>query len=358
MKDSVKKKLQMLLLVALTAFGLWFALKDDMQSVLNNIKSLSFGWLCIISIIGILYYVLQGYVLYEATLKYQSDAKKKDGVVSAYIAAFFNGITPLGGGQVALTYSLMKRGLSFSHAVSVLWCDFFMYQSVVIVLSFLIIVSTLSQSFQQFGAYTWLILLGFLINSFVIVMLWTMSHFPKLYQRLSQFAVELLYRIKIVKHREKTLGKWNESLHIFTNEIQALKENRPFIVKAAILNTFRMLLYYAIPYVVAVALGMPLNLDVFMHMIVLSCYIHMLNALTPLPGDTGWTEAVFILLFCSIVDRSDAASIMILWRFATYYLQIFIGGIVFLIEKPKLDEVQKMASKTAVIKKMPDEIVE
>ncbi|MEF9962627.1 MAG: lysylphosphatidylglycerol synthase domain-containing protein, partial [Erysipelotrichaceae bacterium] len=79
--------------------------------------------------------------------------------------------------------------------------------------------------------------------------------------------------------------------------------------------------------------GIKLNLMDFMNIILMSCFIQMLNALTPLPGDTGWTESAFILIFCTLFSRVEASSIMILWRFVTYYLNLLIGGITFLTIK-------------------------
>ena len=58
-----------------------------------------------------------------------------------------------------------------------------------------------------------------------------------------------------------------------------------------------MTIFYAIPYVAALALQVPLSLSDLINVLLMSACIHMLNALTPLPGDTGWTESAFILIF-------------------------------------------------------------
>ena len=58
MNQSLKKRIfNVVLLIALTAFALWFALKDDYQDVLNNLKHLPLRWLFLILALGILYYI-------------------------------------------------------------------------------------------------------------------------------------------------------------------------------------------------------------------------------------------------------------------------------------------------------------
>ena len=104
---------QMILLIGLISFAFWFALKDDYQEVLHNLKSVSLVWIGIIFLFGILYYLLQGYMLYTITKPYKKDVTFKDGCYNAYIAAFFNGVTPLGGGQVAQTYAFRKLAISY-----------------------------------------------------------------------------------------------------------------------------------------------------------------------------------------------------------------------------------------------------
>ena len=76
-----------------------------------------------------------------------------------------------------------------------------------------------------------------------------------------------------------------------------------------------------------------ISLSDLINVLLMSACIHMLNALTPLPGDTGWTESAFILIFAVLFGRTEASSVMILWRVATYHIQLIAGGIIFLYVK-------------------------
>lgn len=336
MKRNVKKNIfHVVLLLTLTAFALWFALKDDYREVLHNITHVSWLWLLIIAGLGILYYLIQGIIIYMIAKPYKKDLKIWDGIHNAYIAAFFNGVTPLGGGQVAQTYAFRKLGFEYSDIASILWKDFLLFQSTVLVYVTVLIVSRLQFALQEFHAYFLFVLVGFLINSSVIVFLWTMSKFPKFYLKVSNFVVAVLCKLHIVKNKAYTLEKWQGQVMYFNEEIKKLKQEKKLIVKALILNFIRMTIFYVLPYVVALALHIPMAPMAFINVILMSSFIHMLNALTPLPGDTGWTESAFIILFAVMFGRVEASSVMILWRMATYHINLLIGGSIFMYVKSK-----------------------
>lgn len=336
MGNSWKKTLaQAALLLSLIAFAFWFALKDDYEQVLYHLTSVSIPWLLWIMFCGILYYILQGYMLYTITKPYKKDITFKDGCYNAYIAAFFNGVTPLGGGQVSQTYAFRKLAISYQDIASILWKEFFLYQSVVVGFACLLIFTHFTYAIDTFSGYFLLIIAGLLINASVILILWTMSHFPKLYTKLSSMIVSLAYKLHIIKKKEETLEKWNVQVHYFSEEIKKLKQDKLLIKKGVFINLLRQIIYYSIPYFVGIGLGLPLTISDIITVQLLSCFIHMLNALTPLPGDSGWTESAFILIFGVLFGKIYASSIMILWRTATYYLNIVIGGILFLIFKSK-----------------------
>ena len=154
MQTTWKKRiLQILLLLSLTAFACWFALKDDCAEVLYNIFHISWYWIVLIAVLGTAYYLLQGIVLYRIAKPYKTDIRIWDGIHNAYIAAFFNGVTPLGGGQVAQTYAFRKLDMQYSDIASVLWKDFFLYQSTVLFYVSILLLTRFSYAMEHFQIY-------------------------------------------------------------------------------------------------------------------------------------------------------------------------------------------------------------
>lgn len=284
---------------------------------------------------GIIYYAIQGAILAYVARKYKPDIRLRDGIENAYVAAFFNGVTPLGGGQVAQSYVFRKMGIDFGNIASILWTDFFMFQIVVICYAALLILFNLQFALETLSGYFIFVLIGLAINSFVIVALWLMSKFPKLFIKLTKGIVYLLHKIHIVKNEEVTFKKWKLNLDYFSQQIVKMKNDKSLFLVGIPLNIIRMTIFYAIPFFIALAFGFQFDFIDFMHVLAISSFIHMLNALTPLPGDTGFTETMFILIFAVMFGESYAPAIMIIWRLATYYIHIIIGGAVFLTFKIK-----------------------
>lgn len=336
MKISLwKTLLQIILLIALISFAFWFALKENFHDIIKLLLNASIPYLIVLILMGIAYYFIQGYLLYYIAKRYAPNIRVIDGIENAYVAAFFNGVTPLGGGQVAQTYAFHKLNLNFTDIASILWKDFFLYQSVVVVFAGLLVLTNLPYTFHTFPTFSWLILLGLAINGSVIFFLLTMSMFPKLYAKITSWIILFLNKIHIVKNKDLTIKKLDAQVHYFTKEINALRSDKALIIKATILYLIRQIIYYSIPFIAGLCLRIPLTMEDYFITILLACCIHMLNALTPLPGDTGWTETAFIILFAIVFQRVNASAIMILWRTSTYYISILIGGLVFLHIKLK-----------------------
>lgn len=322
-----KNVLNALLLIALITFALWFALHDDYQQVIENIKAIPIWLVFIVCGLGIIYYLLQGYVISQCAKIYKKDIRVIDGIQNAYVAAFFNGVTPVGGGQVAQSFALKQIGMKIPDIASTLWMDFFMFQIVVIIYAALMLLFNLEFVFGNIMLYFPFIVAGWLINSAVIVALWLMTKFPNFFIKLTTKIINLLHKIRIVKEPEETAKKWKLSLEYFHSEIIKLKTRKKLLVKGILCNIIRMTIFYSIPYVIALGYNMPFDAIDVLHIVAISSFVHMLNALTPLPGDTGFTETMFILMY-AVVFHDYAKPIMIIWRLATYYINIIIGACV------------------------------
>lgn len=320
----------MLLLVGLTVFALWFSLHKDVGEVLHLLKRVNVVFLFIALGMGITYYMLSAYNLKRLAIQYKKDYSLKEAFVCTFSGAFFNGITPVGGGQVAQAYLFHNQGLKVRESASILWMDFIIYQCAVILFVSCLWGLRFLYFYQAFGPMILLAVLGFLINAFVIVMLYTMMKFPKVYAFISKHVIVFLHRIRLIKNLELTSAKWQEQLAMFTQHITTLKQNKKLVVQILLVQILRMIIFYSIPFVVGMALHQPLHINQLLDIMVMSSFIQMLNALTPLPGDTGFTESCFIIIFSFMFPWNMASAVMLLWRVSTYHLILFIGGALFI----------------------------
>lgn len=324
-----KNVLNVVLIIALTAFALWFALKDDKDAVLDLLRNIKTSSLILVILFGLSYNMMFAILITRITRSYKKDYSFFKGIQVAFIGTFFNGVTPVGSGQIAQTYALHKQGFKTSESASILWLEFFIFQ--ITMTSLIFIVFVVSLFFPIDIKFRILALVGYLINCSVVFILWTVKRFPRIYNKLSNWAVKVLFKFRIIKDMDETHQKWDNIVSSFTKKSAHLFDDKKLFFECVCLNIVRMFIYYTIPVVAAIALGIHVDAYLFLFIFIISGYIHMLNALTPLPGDAGFTETMFILLFTSVFASStEASSVMLLWRLASFYVSILIGGIMFL----------------------------
>ncbi|OCN05957.1 hypothetical protein A4S06_06970 [Erysipelotrichaceae bacterium MTC7] len=330
-----------LLIFGLTAFGLWFALKDHYKEVLNLLSNLSIVAIALIFLYGLSYNFIIGWIYKVIGKTYKKDYRYREGLSVAFVGAFFSGITPsASGGQFAQAYVLKNQDLKMSSALSLLWIDFIIYQSVMVAYTTVLMVLRFSYYYTEQSSFFILVLIGYVINSAVIVFLYTMAKFPKAYEHLSGFVVRILARFHIIKNPDQTIEKWNISLGQFTKEIQEIKHRKKMVIKCIGLNVLRLTLLYTLPLLIAYVMKIDVSFSMVFDVITMSAFVMIANAFLPVPGASGGTEAAFILIFSTMFTTIQANSIMILWRFATYHLIMLVGGVTFIFLKRKYDKLK------------------
>ncbi len=336
MKNSLKSYLlNFLLIFALTGFGLWFALKDNMQAVLDTIASIELPFIVLILMGGIIYGICAGIVLTMMAKRYNKNYTFFKGIANAFIGLFFSGITPSAtGGQFAQAYIFKKQGISYKDSASILWADFIVYQTVMMLYVTILFLLKFKYFLGLIGPWFLAIIVGYLINACVIAVLWTMALLPKVYVKLSRIAVNILVKIKIVKDKEKTLNLWSAQVEGFTTEIQKLKNDKSLIIKTSFVSIIRMTVHFGLPFLIICVMGYQSGLTHFVDCLSLSSFVLMANAFIPVPGASGGTEVIFTQLFKTIIpDPSKASGVMILWRFSTFHVLVIVGAVLFIFLK-------------------------
>lgn len=327
-----KRKLirNIIFMLILMCLGLWFALHKDFDKTIEALCTMHIGWGIVVVCMGFLYYGLSGLHIQLITKRYRSDYRLKEGIVCAYSCALFNGITPLGCGQVAQAYVLKKQGISTKDSLSILWMDFIVFQSVVLCYVLFLLICSLAYFYELHSHWFLFVLAGFAVNSFVIVLLWTMSHMPRLYARVSTLVISLGASLHIFKEPRKIKLAWESALSLFQEQIKAMGRDKRWIRKLIFIQLLRMTIYYMMPFFAVLSLGISMSLEQLLDVMAMAAFVHMLNALTPLPGDSGWSEGAFVMMFSTMFSWNTASAMMVIWRFASFHVILLAGMLLFL----------------------------
>ena len=322
------------LIFGFTTVMLWIMLKDNFNEISSILLQADMKWIVVVFVITLLYQVIIGVILVVLTRLSKPDFKIREGILNAVIASFFHGVTPsASGGQFAQVYVFKKHGVPVSESAGILWMDFILYQSTMVVLVLVLLILRFSYFYHHFSNLFAIVLVGFVVNSLVILGLWAIAKFPRFYTWLTTKGIEIGFKLRIVKDKEKAVSNLNLQLERFANETDHLQSHRPMIIKCVLLNILRLFLYYIIPYFCALALDIQVPFSMIIDIIALSAFVSMINAFIPIPGASGGTEAAFVLMFSNLFGNILATSCMILWRFVSYYFVMLLGGIVFVLFK-------------------------
>ncbi|NLC96463.1 MAG: flippase-like domain-containing protein [Erysipelotrichaceae bacterium] len=341
MKEKIKKlfssyAFNILSVFLFTALVLWLTLKDSFDDVVSVLRGLNPIWIIIIVLISILIQCVIGYGLTTLTKLSNPQYELSQGILNSFIGSFFCGVTPSSsGGQFAQVYIFKKQGVDFSDAASILWMEFIIYQATMVFIGLLLIILKFSYFTGPLKPILPLVLLGFAINSSIILGLWALGRFPKAYTFVSTKGINIAHKLRIVKDKEKTLESLDIQLKRFDRETKRLSEHKIVILKVVGVNIVRLILYYSLPFICAVSLNINVNLSMLVDVIALASFVSTINAFIPIPGSSGGTEITYVFMFSKLFGSIGARSTMIIWRVATFYIVMILGGLLFIYAKQK-----------------------
>ncbi|WP_304755134.1 lysylphosphatidylglycerol synthase transmembrane domain-containing protein [Ileibacterium valens] len=336
MKLNKKYLFNIVLILALTFVAMYFDLKDDYKLAMQALERMNTFNMILVLSWGLLFTMVWGISYQILGAKYKKNYSLLEGINVAFIGNFFAGITPSStGGQIGQIYVLKKQGISYSDGASLLWADFIIYQTTMMIYVTILFALRFTH-YVNLSAWFWIVFAGYLMNVVVIVILYTIAIFPVFYLRLIDKLLNVVSRFKFFKKREAALVKTKDTITRFTKEIKHLSQDRVLIVKCMLVNIVRLSLHFSLPYFVARGIGIDVHLNQFVDVMALSSFVTMANSFIPLPGASGGTEVVFSLLFRGMFGALTGA-VLLLWRISSYYIPMIAGALIFIVFKNRQD---------------------
>ncbi len=325
-------KRNFIIILILTLLVLYLALKDNFQEKVKYLFSFDIKWLLIAFSLILLYWFLKGLVLYFCSKKVYDKYSVKQGILLMVTTQFFHAITPFSsGGQPWQIYKLKKDGLSLGQSSNVIIQDFIAYQIALVLLGAIAIISNCRfHLFSASAILKKLVVLGFTINTLVVIFLFLVAFSKKWNKKLIDGSINILYKLKIVKDKEEKLSKSEEFINNFHESAVILFKDKLNVFKIILLNFIALVGQYLIPFALLMGLGIYLNP---LKVIVTSAYVMLIGSMMPIPGGTGGLEYSFISFFKNFITEPILSSVMIVWRIVTYYFGILIGGLTLSFNK-------------------------
>lgn len=330
MNNINKKYIFNILLISIIGGGsIYFSMGKEFSTSIDALYNANPFWLLIAFIFMLLYYLVDGSILYLFGRKYNNDYKLTQGIKNALCGQFWCGITPFSsGGQFAQMYIFTNQGINAVNSASILLMCFIVYQTVLVLLTAFILIFKINEFSLIYNGLIFLAFVGFLINAIVIICLFLSAKSKNFQQFICDKVVYFGFKLKLIKDFDTKRASLLKTMGDFRNELVVLQSNVSLLIKALLLNLLKLLIIYSIPYYVAKSLYINVDNNQIFQFISLCSVIYLITSFVPIPGASGGSEGVYLILFSHIFGIYTATSLL-LWRFITYYMGLILGGIVF-----------------------------
>lgn len=333
MNEKLKKVANVIVLALVTCLVLYFSLKDNFNTIINEIINVNIFWLVISFLLAISFWFFKAIATTRIANIFKKDYSIKQGMRLVLETNFFHAITPFAvGGQPYEIYSLKKSKLKITEATNVSIVNFIVYQIALVLLGIIAIVY--NHHFvllKENDLLKNLVVIGFLVNFIVIVALFLLTCTKKINKILMKFIIKVLNKIHIVKNKDEKIKQFNEYLNEFHQGAKILLQDKKLFIKLIFVHFIGLISSYLIPLTLAYAMGISSYTGI--EAIVLSSYVMLIGAFVPIPGGTGGLEYGFMTFYGSFIKGRKLNAIMLLWRFITYYFAMILGAILLGIRK-------------------------
>ena len=333
MNEKLKKVANVIVLALVTCLVLYFSLKDNFNTIINEIINVNIFWLVISFLLALSFWFFKAIATTRIANIFKKDYSIKQGMRLVLETNFFHAITPFAvGGQPYEIYSLKKSKLKITESTNVSIVNFIVYQIALVLLGIIAIVY--NHHFvllKENDLLKNLVVIGFLVNFIVIVALFLLTCTKKINKILMKFIIKVLNKIHLVKNKDEKIKQFNEYLNEFHQGAKILLHDKKLFIKLIFVHFIGLISSYLIPLTLAYAMGMSSYTGI--EAIVLSSYVMLIGAFVPIPGGTGGLEYGFMTFYGSFIKGSKLNAIMLLWRFITYYFAMILGAILLGIRK-------------------------
>ena len=321
------------LIVGISAFSIYISVGKEFKSVFKTVFNARPGWLLLLAVWMLGYYITDGISMWIAGKAYKSDYTKKEGFVTGIVGTFFSDITPSStGGQFAQIFLYNNQGIPPAVSSSILMGCFIAYQIVIIGYTATIMLVHSAYYLTLGEEILGMAMIGFAINLGVALVLFIGARSDKFQVFLIRRVVFLLSKTPFVKNYEETSSKIEAFFADFRRQLDHLMKNKKMLAEICLCDVIKLTLMYSTPFFAFKALGIGVHMNQFVEFIALASIINLINAFLPIPGASGGSEGCFMILF-GFLGRANASSAMLVWRFASFYYGMILGFITFLVSK-------------------------
>ncbi|MCR4780582.1 MAG: flippase-like domain-containing protein [Ruminiclostridium sp.] len=303
-------------------------MSEGIENILSALAQLNPAFLLLAVGCMVVYWFGESIGLHLAAKSLDDKVTFSTTLLVTMIGQYFNCITPFAsGGQPMQAYTYVKRGLTLSSALTALLSRFIVYQFTLTLYSVVFLIFKLPMFTEgDLKPLTFLVIAGFIVNTFVIILLFMLAFFRTATTKLAHGVIILLGKLHILKQPDDTREYLDKELSQYYENFMFIKSRPVMVLKMFLATVVQLLVYFSITYVIYIGFGMR-ETD-FFTIIACQAFVLMISGFVPLPGAMGAAEGSYAAFFKPIFGDYYTGVSTFIWRFLTFYLPILIGIII------------------------------
>lgn len=333
MEGLQNKKSQLLgigFMLILMIASIMYVLKDEsINSVMAAIHSVKAGYILIAIALMLGYIICEGINIWITMRALNKKTSVKDCIEYGFVGFYFSSITPSSsGGQPAQVYFMNRKGISITSSSLGLMILLFAHQLVVMLYGLIALFIKPEFMVSHKAGFHLLLAYGLISNAIILFGILFLIFSPKVVFKILNTMGKLLYKIRIIKNKDKLREKISQSLEEYERGAIYMKENPKILLYVILVTILQITMLFAIPYVIY--LGFGLRKFSMVDLILTQAILNIAVSSLPLPGAAGASESVFVDMFRNFFGSLVVPG-MLLTRIANFYIVLIISGIVSLI---------------------------
>ncbi len=253
-------------------------------------------------------------------------------LLANFIGLYYSNITPsAAGGQPMQVNSLRKAGIPVAYGTMAATIRLISNQFMLSVISLVLWLTHREFVARQLGDAIWFARVGWVLNAAIIPVVLLAAFRKDWILKLAGALLKLLAKIHLVKNPEAAYASVREVMDTYHVALRDLMKHPGQIVLQFLLGALSLLALMATSVFVYYALGQRGTTP--SQLLTLAYLLFVSASYTPLPGASGAQEGGFLLYYQGIYSGGTIGLALLIWRFFTYYLFLFVGSGIVLLER-------------------------
>ena len=315
--NTMKFLVKVLILLLFLAFIAYY-LRASFGDIFQQLGQTSLRLLIIVTSLGMGYLFLEGKMLKETVAPFSQTFTTWNGMMASCYTAFYRLIT-FGTGTIFAEINFYHRKqMTVSQSVGVAILRFIFFK----ISTLTIAIIALSLSFRELYAtspsFFWVLIMSILINAALSVGLLLAALSIKLQIGLMSLCNRFLKNEKV----RAMVDRGNIQINALRRMLHETMQNKTVLYKVYFWSIGKILAWFIIPYACLVS-DYP-EINVFWTIGLIS-FVTVIAGVIPTPAGIGSFDFAYLVVFSALVGTVDAASSLLLYRYATFLIPFLVG---------------------------------